>query len=43
MTTKGPWGSTDILLAFEADDVGSNPTGPAELPSLWKFRKTNEG
>jgi hypothetical protein len=31
MTTLGPWGSTDILLAFEADDVGSNPTGPATV------------
>ena len=29
MTILGPWGSSDILLAFGADDVGSNPTGPA--------------
>lgn len=29
VSTRGSWGSLDILLAFEADDVGSNPTEPA--------------
>ncbi len=28
---KGPWGSQDILMAFEANDPGSNPGGPVRF------------
>ena len=41
MTASGPWGSSDILLAFGADDVGSNPTGPAKLLLAWRLRKAD--
>jgi hypothetical protein len=27
----GPWGSSDILSAFEADDPGSNPGGSVSI------------